>query len=87
VRGIFCFLLISALAASGGAELPAALAEENEIQDTSVWWSIISRFLDPACLRATLLPAPRRPQVVNENQTTEKLYPLGGNHRPSPFHP
>lgn len=32
-------------------------AEENEIKDTSVWWSIISRFLDHPCLRATLLPA------------------------------
>jgi len=35
VRAIFCFPLISALAASGGAKLPTAFAEENEIEDTS----------------------------------------------------
>lgn len=45
------------VAASGdGNKLPTTLAEENEIKDTSVWWSIISRFLDLPCLRATLLP-------------------------------
>lgn len=44
-------------------------------------------FLGPPLPSSHVVASPRRPQVVNENQTTEKLHPLGGNHRPSLFHP
>lgn len=64
---MFCFLLTFAISAQSpspgalGNKLPTtARVEENEIKDTSVWWSIIFRFLNHhPCLRATLLPARR----------------------------
>jgi len=50
------FAIIATVASGGGNKSDYAFAEENKIKDTSVWWSIIFRFLDHPCLRATLLP-------------------------------
>lgn len=44
-------------------------------------------FLGPPLPSSHVVASPCWPQVVNENQTTEKLHPLGGNHRFSLFHP